>query len=149
MSEKEQELESSFTLLARLAVIELSLSLSRTTFWKEHVQHQQVIPLKPDLHVLLFLIIGCVVVMAEYLRRPHFCQNLDGTVEDVLSHIGSDVVSRHEDSEDSGSLLAALNLPFYKAVNSSWLKPSQGCLQDASQEKAPAKLESRLIASKL
>ena len=115
----------------------------------EHVEHQQAIPLKQDPHVLVFPIIGCGVVMVECLRRPHFCQKKDGTVEDVLSHISSDVVSRHEDFVGSGSLQAALNLPFYKAVSSSWLKPSQGCFQCSSKEKAPAQLESRLIASKL
>ena len=101
---QEQELESSFTLLAHLATIELSLNLSGTTFLKEHVKHQQAIPLKLDPHVLLFPIIGCVVVMEGCLRRPHFCQKLDGTEEDVLSHIGSDVDGRHEDVQDSGSL---------------------------------------------
>ena len=93
--------------------------------------------------MLVFPIIGCVVVMGPRLRRPHFCQKLDGTREGVLSHIGSDEDGRYEVTQGSDSLQAALSLPFYKVAYSSCLKPSQGCFQCALQEKAPAQLESR------
>ena len=124
-------LGSSFVLVVRLAVVELSTIPSKTTSLMEHVELRQAMPLSASLQLLLFPIIGCVVIFRSCLHRPHFCQKLDGTEGDVLSHISSDAVSTHEGSEGSGSLQAALNLPFYMVVSSSWLEPSQGCFQCA------------------
>ena len=122
-------LKFSFVLVVRLAIVELSTIPSKTTFLMEHVELRQVSPLSAFLQLLLFPIISCVVILGSCLHRPHFYQKLDGTEGDVLSHISSDAVSTHEGYEGSGSLQAALNLPSYMVVSSSWLEPSQGCFQ--------------------